>query len=95
MCDLLWKLITDKDQLRRINSSVIGFFGEEDRGIPPSSVNAFEEDMKALGKDVRIYIYPEAGHAFGNEERPSYNPKATSDSWEKTRTFFNQKLKSE
>jgi len=88
------RLITDKDQLRRTNASVIGFFGEEDRGIPPSSVNAFEEDMKTLGKNVSVYIYPGAGHAFANEEKPSYNPKAAKDSWEKTLSFFSQKLES-
>ena len=89
------RLITDKDQLGRIKASVIGFFGEEDRGIPPSSVNAFEEDMKALGKNVSVYIYPGAGHAFANEEKPSYNPKAAKDSWDKTLAFFKSKLKSE
>jgi len=88
------RLITDKDQLRRTKASVIGFFGEEDRGIPPSSVNAFEEDMKTLGKNVIVYIYPGAGHAFANEEKPSYNPEAAKDSWDKTLSFFNQKLKS-
>ena len=87
------RLVTDKNQLEKIKASVIGFFGEEDRGIPPSSVKAFEEDMKSLGKDVSVYNYPGAGHAFANEEKPSYNPKAASDSWEKTLTFFSQKLK--
>lgn len=88
------RLVTDKNQLGRINASVIGFFGDEDRGIPPSSVRAFEDDMKALGKDVIVDIYPGAGHAFANEEKPSYNPKAARDSWEKTLIFFNQKLES-
>jgi carboxymethylenebutenolidase len=87
------RLTTDKDQLKRINGSVIGFFGEEDRGIPVSSVKTFEEDMKALDKNVSIYIYPNAGHAFANEEKPSYNQKAATDSWEKTLTFFNKTLK--
>ncbi|HEY7534821.1 MAG TPA: dienelactone hydrolase family protein [Thermodesulfobacteriota bacterium] len=87
------RLVTDKNQLRKINASVIGFFGDEDKGIPVSSVKAFEEDMKELGKDVSIYIYNGAGHAFANEEKPSYVPKAAIDSWEKSLTFFNQKLK--
>jgi carboxymethylenebutenolidase len=87
------RLITDKSQLQKINGSVIGFFGAEDRGIPSSSVKAFEEDMKELGKDVSVFIYKGAGHAFANEEKPSYNQKAATDSWEKTLTFFNEKLK--
>ncbi len=86
------RLITDKNQLEKINASVIGFFGAEDRGIPVSGVKAFEEDMKELGKDTSVYIYPNAGHAFANEEKPSYNQAATTDSWKKTLTFFSQKL---
>jgi carboxymethylenebutenolidase len=89
------RLLTDKDQLRKIKASVIGFFGEEDRGIPPSSAKAFEKDMKALEKDVSTYIYPGAGHAFANEKRPSYNANAARDSWEKTLVFFEKKLKSD
>ncbi len=88
------RLVTDKNQLEKIKASVIGFFGEEDRGIPPISVKKFEEDMKSLGKDVSVYNYPGAGHAFANEERPSYNASAAKDSWEKTLSFFNQKLES-
>ena len=51
------RLLTDKDQLRRIKASVIGFFGEEDKGIPPASVKTFEKDMRSMGKDVSTYIY--------------------------------------
>jgi carboxymethylenebutenolidase len=89
------RLLTDKDQLGKIKASVIGFFGEEDRRIPPASVKTFEKDMRAMGKDVNTYIYPGAGHAFANEQRPSYNANATKDSWNKTLAFFERKLKSD
>lgn len=88
------RLVTDKSWLKRINAPIIGFFGEEDRGIPVSSVREFEKTMKELGKDVSVYIYPEAGHAFANEERPSsYNASVTKDAWEKTLAFFEKHLK--
>ncbi|HSE83726.1 MAG TPA: dienelactone hydrolase family protein, partial [Thermodesulfobacteriota bacterium] len=88
------RLVTDKDQLKKINAPIIGFFGEEDRGIPVSSVREFEKTMKELGKDVSVYIYPEAGHAFANEERASsYNASAAKDAWEKTLAFFEKHLK--
>ncbi len=90
------RLVTDKDQLKKINAPIIGFFGEEDRGIPVSSVKEFEQTMKELGKDVSVHIYPEAGHAFANEERPSsYNASAAKDAWEKALAFFEKHLKSD
>jgi carboxymethylenebutenolidase len=87
------RLITDREQLKRIKAPILGFFGEEDRGIPVSSVRAFEKTMKELGKEVTVYIYPNAGHAFANEERPSYNPEAAKDAWAKTLSFFEKTLK--
>jgi carboxymethylenebutenolidase len=89
------RLVTDKNELAKIKASVIGFFGDKDRGIPPSSIKAFEESMKALGKDVSTYIYQGAGHAFANEENRSYDAKAAKDSWEKTLAFFEKHLKSD
>lgn len=89
------RLVTDKEQLKKINTPIIGFFGEEDRGIPPSSVRKFEEQMNELGKKVDIHIYPGAGHAFANKTRPSYNKEAAEDSREKTLSFFEKHLKSD
>lgn len=86
------RLVTDKEQLSRINAPVIGFFGEEDRGISPGSVKAFEKEMKALGKDVSVYIYPDAGHGFANKESRSYNAIAAEDAWKKVLAFFEKHL---
>ena len=89
------RLLTDKDQLKRIKASVIGFFGEEDRGIPSASIKAFEKDMRSMGKDVSTYIYPGAGHAIANEQRSSDKADVAKDSWNKTLTSFERNLKSD
>lgn len=87
------RLETDEEQLKRITSPVIGFFGEEDSAIPVESVKSFQETMKNLGKKVEIHIYPGAGHAFANPTRSSaYRPKATEDAWSKTLTFLQESL---
>jgi carboxymethylenebutenolidase len=59
-------LPTDKAALAKINAAVLGNFGGQDRGISPDSVQAFEANMKSLGKPVDAKIYPDAGHAFEN-----------------------------
>ncbi|MFQ5817940.1 MAG: dienelactone hydrolase family protein [Terriglobia bacterium] len=87
------RLVTEAASLRRLNARVIGFFGEEDRGIPVASVRQFESQARALGKSVTVHIYPGASHAFANDTRPSYRPQAARDAWEKTLAFFAATLK--
>lgn len=89
------RLVTEATSLRRLNTPILGFFGEEDRGIPVSGVREFEAQANGLGKSVTVHIYPGAGHAFANETRPSYRPEAAADAWEKTLSFFAAKLKAE
>jgi carboxymethylenebutenolidase len=59
-------LATDPESLKKINASILGIFGGQDRGIPVEDVKKFEQTMKQLGKKVEIVIYPNAGHAFEN-----------------------------
>lgn len=82
------RLATDRTLLARIQAPVLGIFGEEDRGIPPTAVQGFEQAMIALGKTAEIHIYPGAGHAFANPERPSYRKAAADDAWNRTSAFL-------
>ena len=43
-------LATDDGSLSKINAPILGLFGGQDRGIPPDSVNAFEQQLKKLGR---------------------------------------------
>lgn len=88
------RLVTELESLRRLNTPIVGFFGEDDRGIPVESVREFEAQAKELRKSVAVHIYPGAGHAFAHEGRPSYREAAARDAWEKTLAFFTAKLKS-
>jgi carboxymethylenebutenolidase len=95
-CALFYgSLPTDEEALKKINCPVIGFFGTEDRGIPIEAVKQFEATMKKLEKNVSIRLYEKAGHAFMNQDRPSYNKEASVDSWKRCLTFFSNHLKAE
>jgi carboxymethylenebutenolidase len=62
-------------------------FGEHDRSIPPASV---ERIRQAFPQGV-FYLYPGAGHAFNNEDRPQhYNAEAASLARGRTATFLMQ-----
>jgi carboxymethylenebutenolidase len=87
-------LPTDKDEIQRVQAPVLGNFGAEDRGIPPSAVGAFEEAMKAAQKSIDVKIYDGAGHAFENpNNKLGYREAAANDAWARTLGFLNRTLK--
>jgi carboxymethylenebutenolidase len=83
---------TDPKALEPLSIPLLGIFGNEDRGIPLEQIQAFDAALKKLGKDATVLVYPGAGHAFFNEERPGYDREAAGDAWSRTRTFLAQKL---
>lgn len=86
------RLVTDPDRLATLEMPILGFFGGQDRGIPLETVRAFEKTLKDLGKDVQIYVYEDAGHAFANPSGSRYNAAAATDAWAKTVAFFGEHL---
>ena len=87
---------TDKDEIQRIQAPVLGNFGAEDRGIPPSAVEAFEGAMKAAHKSIDVKIYDGASHAFENpNNKLGYREAAANDAWARTLAFLNRTLKGE
>jgi carboxymethylenebutenolidase len=82
-------LATDPESLKKINASILGIFGGQDRGIPVEDVKKFEQTMKQLGKKVEIVIYPNAGHAFENpSNKAGYRPDDAADAWKRTVKFL-------
>jgi carboxymethylenebutenolidase len=87
-------LADDLDDLKKIHAPVLGLFGGQDRGIPPSSVKKFEEQMQGLKKSVEVHIYPEAGHAFENpNNKMGYRADDAADAWKRTVEFLAANLK--
>src|SRR5574337_538535 len=85
---------TDPGDIQKIKSPVLGNFGADDRGIPPSAVEAFEKAMKAANKSLDVKIYDGAGHAFENpNNKLGYRPAAAEDAWNRTLEFLNKTLK--
>jgi len=77
----------NQDRLKTINCDVIGFFGNQDKGITIAAVSDFEKSMKDLGKHITVYHY-EAGHGFANPSNPSFNKEATEDAHTKAIAFL-------
>ncbi|MCY0880143.1 MAG: dienelactone hydrolase family protein [Firmicutes bacterium] len=78
-------------QMAAIDAPVYGFYGGTDHGIT-DAVPSVAEAMQKLGKTFHYKIYPEAGHAFFNDTRVSYNVDAARDAWAETLHFFTEAL---
>ncbi len=85
---------TDAAIIAKIQAPVLGNFGDEDGGITPDAVHAFEKAMKNAGKTIDVKIYEGAGHAFENpNNKGGYRPDAATDAWARMLGFFGKTLK--
>ncbi len=77
--------VTDK-----LNAPVLGLYGGADQGIPPAHVERMRAGLLAFGKDKQspIHVYPEAGHAFHADYRPSYRKAEAEDGWKRMLAWF-------
>lgn len=87
------RLETDEEQLKKLTMPILGIFGSEDSGIPPSTVKKFEAALNEAGIQNEIHIYEGANHAFANPSGTRYKKDAAEDAWEKTTAFFAEYLK--
>ncbi len=82
------QLETDRALLGMLQVPILGFFGEEDGGIPVEQVREFESALHDLGKDAEIHIYANSDHAFANPSGGRYNAEAAEDAWSRVVSFF-------
>jgi carboxymethylenebutenolidase len=87
------RLTGDKDGLHphhpidvaaALKAPVLGLYGGEDQGIPIATVTEMQKALAGGGPPSRhseIKVYPQAGHAFFADYRPSYRKEAAEDGW--------------
>jgi carboxymethylenebutenolidase len=72
-----------------LKTPVLGLYGGKDQGIPLTTVEQMRWMLRGTGKTGSdIVIYPDAGHGFHADYRPSYNAEAASDGWARMLAFF-------
>lgn len=69
------------DLVAEIKAPVLGLYGAKDQGIPVSDVEDMRDDLAKAGRQAEFVIYPEAGHAFHADYRPSYRAAEAADGW--------------
>lgn len=93
------KLVGDKtltspshpvDKAVDLSAPVLGLYGGADAGIPLESVETMRQALRAANATAEIVVYPQAGHAFHADYRPSYDAEAAADGWQRMLQWFAQ-----
>lgn len=78
----------------QLNGPVLGLYGGQDQGIPLASLEQMRSALAASGNAASrasmIHVYPDAGHAFHADYRPSYRPQEAADGWTRLLAWFKQ-----
>jgi carboxymethylenebutenolidase len=71
-----------------LKAPVIGLYGAKDQGIPGETLEQMRTALKKAKVDSEIIVYPNSGHAFLADYRPSYNEVDAQDAWQKMLAWF-------
>ncbi|GLU32229.1 dienelactone hydrolase family protein [Trinickia caryophylli] len=79
------------DRAADLHAPVLGLYGLQDASIPQDTL----EQMKAqiargpqAARGSEFVVYPDAGHAFFADYRPSYRKADAEDAWRRTLAWF-------
>lgn len=76
-----------------LQASVRGHYAERDGFFGPDKVAELEGQLRDLGKDVELFVYPGVDHAFFNDTRPEvYDATAADLAWTRTLELLRAKL---
>jgi carboxymethylenebutenolidase len=92
------RVVTDPAMLKPLHATVLGIFGEQDKGIPPKDVRQFEQALKGAGKKAEAIKEFNAGHGFMRPstpaaQNPAYRPEEAKQAWRDIDQFFAKALK--
>jgi carboxymethylenebutenolidase len=95
------KVVGDKDALRpkhpldlvgELKAPVLGLYGGKDQGISLESLEQMKAALKAsanpVAKRCEFHVYPEAGHAFAADYRPSYRKDDAEDGYKRLHAWL-------
>lgn len=76
------------DVAQSLKVPVLGLYGAKDTGIPLESVERMRKALDAGNSRSKIHVYPDSGHAFHADYRPSFNAADAKDGWSKALNWF-------
>ena len=80
--------------LDKITAPGLILFGEKEEYFSVPEAKAFADRQRQRGRAAEVVVYPGAGHAFFNNERPeAFRPDAANDAWRRTLDHFGRHLR--
>ncbi len=76
------------DLVGELKCPVLGLYGGQDQSIPQAQIQRLEAEAKQDRKTVEIIVYPDAGHGFHADYRPSYREADAKDGWQRMLAWF-------
>jgi carboxymethylenebutenolidase len=77
----------------KLSAAMLGHYASEDNFFTPAAAEALGQQLRQLGKEAEIIVYPGTDHAFFNDTRPEvYNAEAGGLLWERSLAFFHTHL---
>ncbi len=83
------------DVAGKIHGPMLGLYGGQDASIPLEDVRRIEEVLaagNAAAKASQMVVYPDAGHAFYSDYRPSYRADDAKDGWSRAVAWLGKYL---
>lgn len=71
-----------------LEAPVLGLYGGKDQGIPLADVEKMNAAIEAAKGESKIVVFPEAGHGFHADYRPSYRAADANDAWQQCLAWF-------
>ncbi|HEY0845168.1 MAG TPA: dienelactone hydrolase family protein [Noviherbaspirillum sp.] len=71
-----------------LKAPVLGLYGGKDAGIPLESVERMQAELAKGGSKSEFIVYPNSGHAFHADYRPSYVEADAKDAWQRCLAWF-------
>ena len=91
------KLVGDKsasfpahpvDVAPALKGAVLGLYGAKDDGIPLTGVEKMKVELAKGANASTFMVYPNSGHAFHADYRPSYVEADAKDGWQRCVSWF-------
>ena len=69
------------DIAANLKTPVLGLYGGKDEGIPQASIEQMKAALALADSNSEFVVYPNSGHAFHADYRPSYVESDAKDGW--------------
>ena len=73
-----------------LTTPILGLYGAKDTGIPVESIDKMKAALAKGSSGSTFVVYPDAGHAFNADYRPSYVEQDAKDGWKRALDWFKQ-----